>query len=155
MRPMRTLVMVVFAGCGGGAPSMMPSNRVPATASATPDLAALRTLLHARADFAFDAAANRRGCPTDQTFGAYLAMLEKTGSPAPDGDTHSLSGGCGPFPEPASQLDPPSDPAYWFCKVEAHSNTPDADSPWHYWLEVRVRKIDRVIDVATLSCPGL
>ena len=67
---------------------------------------------------------------------------------------HALTIGCGAFPAEPMSIDPPADPAYWFCVIDARNSDPAGESPWHYALHVRVRKADNAVDVATAACPG-
>lgn len=128
----------------------MPSNRV-ARVVAPPNLTELRSLLDARARDRFSPAAiAAHGCPGNLTVGQYVASLVANGTRGPD--RHELTGGCGPFPEYPIPIDPPRDDAYWYCRIDSHAY--GAEDPWHYELRVRVRKRDRVLDLATASCPG-
>lgn len=149
---MRALV-VVIAACGGSVPPS-PSNRAaPTTATdPAPDLAKLRVLLGPPASLPFDARAQARGCPDNQTLGAYVDMLVTTAT-REDAGEHWLRGGCGPFPRSPLSIDPPRDDAYWFCTIDAYTN-PGGDSPWHYEVHMRVRKDDRALDLETIACPG-
>jgi len=67
------LALVVLAACGGS--SSTPPNNRGGTTPTVPDLAGVRTAVAPHAQHRFDAAAVRRGCPTDQTLGDYVAML--------------------------------------------------------------------------------
>lgn len=105
----------------------------------------------------FDAGAQDRGCPADQTLGEYLALLARYGrqGDAP-GDVHRLAGAClDEIPEADRiAIDPPADPAYWLCRIDAYTSDPAGESPWHYELRLRVSRSSRAVDVATLACPG-
>lgn len=128
----------------------MPSNRG-APVIAPPNLTELRSLVEARdRDMFSPAAIAARGCPANLTVGQYVASLVANGTRGPD--PHELSGGCGPFPEHPIPIDPPRDDVYWYCRIDSHVD--GAEDPWHYELRVRVRKRDRVLDLATASCPG-
>ena len=91
----RVLVLTLVACHAAPAPL---SNRDVAPAPTVPDLANLQALLARAPATRFDAAAIARGCPDDQSLGAYVAQLEQRGGPVRDGDIHHLRGGCGPFP---------------------------------------------------------
>lgn len=154
------LVMLLACACGASEPSasLPPPERATSEVTA-PDLAELRQLLSAHEAHAFDAAALDRGCPADQSLGAYLGMLVENGSPSgdPDGDLHRLEGGCesvspGMVRRP---IDPPLDPAFWDCRIEAFASDPAGESPWHYELRMRVRRTDRAVDLEHVSCPGV
>ena len=137
-------VVVVVAACGGAAEvPVMPSNQAATSTPAVPDLAKLRGLLapHDRDAFTEDAIENR-ACQKG-TLGDYIALLDREGK---------TTGGCGPFPTQHSAIDPPVDPAYWYCRIESTSN--DGGEPWHYELRIRVRKSDLDLDFATMTCPG-
>ena len=127
-----------------------------ASAGAAPSLGELRQLLSPHASHAFDAPSLERGCPGDQTLGQYIAMLVENGSASADGDVHRLEGGCEIVAPGASRrpVDPPLDPAFWDCRIEAFASDPAGESPWHYELRLRVRRADRTVDLAHLSCPG-
>jgi len=124
-----------------------------------PNLSTLQRLLTPHAGAKFAANAREKGCPRDQTLGEYLAMLVQNGSgrasEAPD-DLHRLTGGCANASTSNERmpLDPPADPAYWFCRIDAYTSDPEGDSPWHYELRLRVRKSDLAPDLETLACPG-
>lgn len=136
------------AGCGGAAEvPATPTNRLTAGPTAAPDLASLRALVRPHAEQPFDATAtDERGCPADQTVGAYVAMLERNAA----GGT--FTGGCGPFPARRAPIDPPVDPEYWYCRIDAF--TAEGGEPWHYELRIRVRRSDREPDWKTVACPG-
>jgi len=51
-------------------------------------------------------------------------------------------------------IDPPEDPAYWFCRIEGFSSDRAGESPWRYELRLRVRRQDGTPDLLTLACPG-
>jgi hypothetical protein len=105
----------------------------------------------------FDAAAGDRGCPADQTLGEYVAMLVRNGGQGDSpGDIHQLGGVCLDAIPDADRiaLDPPADPAYWQCRIDAWTSDPEGESPWHYELRLRVRRSNRTPDLTTLSCPG-
>jgi len=142
------VVVVVVAACGGSSPAI--SNHGGAQ-PVPPDLSELRALVTQHADAEFDAHARERGCSEELALHAYLEQLEGNGT---RGDIHYLRGGCGPFPTTPLPIDPPVDPAYWFCTVDAYTADTAGDSPWHYALHVRVRIIDRAIDLDTVACPG-
>lgn len=145
-------VVIVVAACGGAAEvPAMPSNQGAASVSTVPDLAKLRSLLapHDRDAFTKDAIENR-ACPAN-TLGNYIELLYREGTTGPD--HHELVGGCGPFPAHPSMIDPPSDAAYWYCRIDSHVVGSDGE-PWHYELRIRVRKRDLDLDFATMSCPG-
>jgi hypothetical protein len=130
---------------------------IPASPTTAPNLAALRRLLAPHASVAFDARAQEHGCPADQTLGAYLAMLAENGEGAGEpGDVHTFTGGCADAPTSDEQmpLNPPVDPAYWFCRIDAYTRDAAGESPWHYELRLRVRKVDALPDLTTLACPG-
>lgn len=111
---------------------------------AAPDLASLRTLLHPYAAKHFVASAI--GCPSDQTVGQYIAILETNAA------GHRLTGGCGAFPAQLAKIDPPASPDYWYCRIDGYTN--EGGDPWHYELRVRVRKSDRKPDLMMAGCPG-
>lgn len=158
---MRVLTLaVLLSACGAsaapGATSTESTPATPVTAPTAPSLAEIRQLLSPHEAHTFDAHALERGCPTDQTLGAYLAMLVENGSPQADGDAHRLEGGCTDVAPgtPRAPVDPPVDPAFWDCRIEAFSSDPAGESPWHYELRFRVGRADRAVDLAHLSCPG-
>jgi len=130
---------------------------VPAPAAGAPDLAAVQALLVRHQALRFDAAAQDRGCPAEQSLGEYVAMLAHNGGQgdAP-GDVHQLAGTClDRFAEADRMaLDPPADPAYWLCRIDAYTSDPAGESPWHYELRLRVKRADRTVDLGTLACPG-
>jgi hypothetical protein len=124
-----------------------PSNQVRTGPSAAPDLASLRAILRPHAEDEFDEnATNERGCPVDQRLGAYVAMLERNAAGG------AFTGGCGAFPARPAPIDPPADPAYWFCRIDGSTN--EGGEPWHYELRIRLRKADRAPDFTTVACPG-
>ncbi len=94
-----------------------------------PDLSTLQRLLKPHAGAKFAANSHEKGCPTDQTLGEYLAMLVRNGcgSDAPD-DIHHLTGGCANASTSNERmpLDPPADPAYWFCRIDAYTSDREA-----------------------------
>jgi hypothetical protein len=158
----RVLAIASFAvlacACGASEPASSRPPEGPTSEPAAPSLAELQQLLSTHEAHAFDAAALGRGCPADQSLGAYLAMLVENGSPSDrDGDLHRLEGGCTSVPRDAARapVDPPVDPAFWDCRIEAFSSDPAGESPWHYELRFRVRRADRTVDLEHLSCPGL
>jgi hypothetical protein len=123
--------------------------------STAPDLDKLLEIIAPHGAQSFDAAAHARGCPEDQPLGEYVALLVTLGrhGDAP-GDIHSLEGGCGAFPAAPAPIDPPPDPAYWYCTIDARVSDPAGESPWHYALRLRIRKEGSVPDLDTLACPG-
>ena len=132
---------------------------LPPSAPGAPDLRKLLVRLRPYAARRFDAAAQERGCPADQTLGQYLDLLTREGSPpggSPPGDLRRLSGTCIDFPPPSQriQIDPPADPAHWFCLIESFASDVQGESPWHYELRLRVRRPDGALDLAHLACPG-
>jgi hypothetical protein len=150
---MRAAALVIAAsgltslgGCGGSPPPA-PSNHAAAD-TAAPDLETLRTMLAGHPAKLDD----QRGC--EVSLGDWVKLLVKNGSPTPDGDIHRLTGGCGAFPATHLPIDPPPDPAYWFCTIDSYTSDPGGESPWHYAVHLRIRKADRAIDVATIACPG-
>jgi|GEM_PF-1517885 len=150
------LALVLLGGCAGethGAPAQAAASR-----EAAPDLRGLRVLLAAHGALRFDAAAQARGCPADQTLREYVAMLAQRGEEreAPD-DVLRFSGGCVEAVPTAEQLplDPPIDAAYWPCRIDAYVSDAAGESPWHYALRLRVGKRDSAPDLQTLACPGL
>jgi hypothetical protein len=147
---MKALLIATLGACGASSSASPPRGQD--HTSVPPDVAELRSLLRQAPDAPFDDRARQRGCPSDQSLHGYVAMLETQGS---SGDVHRLGGGCGAFPASPLPIDPPADAAHWFCALDAFSSDSAGDSPWHYELHVRVRKIDRVIDLATLACPGV
>jgi hypothetical protein len=123
-----------------------PSNRIAEGAGRAPDLASLQALLRPHADEHFDEhATTDRGCPVADTVGAYLAMLHRNAAGG------SFTGGCGAFPATPVPIDPPADPEYWYCRIDASITEGE---PWHYELRLRVRKSDREPDFKTVACPG-
>lgn len=123
-----------------------------------PDLAALRRLLAPHHAVAFDARAQAHGCPADQTLGAYLSMFAENGEAAGEpGEVHTYAGGCADAPTSAERmpLNPPADPAYWFCRIDAYTRDAAGEAPWHYELRLRVRRVDAAPDLTTLACPGI
>ena len=158
----RACLLAIVVACRGAAPAEPPPRPPPgapaAAAPAPPDLARLRALLAPHAARGFDAGARDRGCPADQTLGAYVAMLVAYGTgtdpdASPD-DTHRLVGGCGGFPAAPIPIDPPADPGYWFCTIDSSTVDAAGESPWHYELRLRVRRADGAPDLTTLACPG-
>lgn len=152
----RTLApLVVCAGCGGAATSLPPSNAGGAPARPVPaDVAGMRALLEPYAAMKFDAGAIDRGCPAEQSLGAYVEMLVRVDPEAAPGDTFRLTGGCGAFPERPIPIDPPADEAHAFCRIDSYRVDAAGESPWHYELHVRVRRADLAVDLATVACPG-
>jgi hypothetical protein len=147
------ILLVLLAACGGSSPTP-PSNHGGA-APTVPDFAGVRAAVAPHAQHVFDAGALGRGCPADQTLGEYVAMLVTNGTGAADSkDTHRLTGGCGAFPAELAPIDPPSDAAYWYCRIDSYTVDPEGESPWHYELRLRIRKADSGVDLATLGCPG-
>ena len=59
----------------------------------------------------------------------------------------------GAFPAELAPIDPPSDPAFWYCRIDSYTVDPEGESPWHYELRLRIRKADSGVDLATLGCP--
>lgn len=155
---MRRVVLIaagIASACGGG-PAPAPSNTAPRPVLATepPDLDELRVIVSAYGSFEFDPGAIARGCPEGEMIREYLARLNQYGSPIDDGDVHRLTGGCGEFPRIPGPVDPPRSNAHWFCVIDAYTSDPAGESPWHYELRARIRKVDRTLDLATLACPG-
>jgi hypothetical protein len=155
----RRVLLAVLAGlaaCSDHA-GVRPRPVVPAAAPTAPDLDALRALLAPHAGLHFDASANTRGCPEDQTLGEYVTLLAQYGERGEDPtDVHRFSGGCRAAP-PAGErmaIDPPTDPAYWFCRIDSYLSDAAGESPWHYELRLRVRRADAAPDLSTLACPG-
>lgn len=130
----------------------------PRSAPGAPELPELRARLAPLAARRFDAAAQQRGCPADQTLGQYLAMLVDNGERGDGerGTVHRLAGACADSVPPAERtgIDPPADPAYWLCRIEAFSSDPGGESPWRYELRLRVRRADRAVELAHVACPG-
>lgn len=155
--PMRRL-LVVLAACGNPAPSTPTRTGGSPPPTPAPDLDGVRAAVAPHTLYRFDdASINTRGCPPDQTLGEYVAMLVTNGTGEPGSkDTHRLTGGCQEFPsaDTLAPIDPPSDPAYWYCKIDSYTVDPEGESPWHYELRLRIRKADGAADLATLSCPG-
>jgi hypothetical protein len=146
---MRVLGLALAAAC-------TPAPRPTANAVGAPDLAALRALLAPHADVRFDASANARGCPDDQSLGEYVARLVSYGGQGDQpGDTHWLKGGCGAFTAQIGPIDPPASADHWYCTIDAYTSDPTGESPWHYELRLRVRKSDGAPDLTTLGCPGM
>ena len=151
---LRLVVVVVVVGCGGSTAPVAQNTTIAAAGPAKPDLSALREMLAPHADHAFDAAANARGCPQG-TLGPYLASLVENGlGSSGSQDVHRLSGTCGEFPAAPAAVDPPADPAYWYCVIDSYTSDPAGESPWHYELRLRVRKDTGAPDLTTLGCPG-
>ncbi len=148
--------IVLLAACGGHAPVASPPSNVGGTAPTVPDLAGIRAALAPHAGMKFDAKATTHGaCPADQTLGEYVALLVGNGI-GPDGstDTHRLTGTCGEFPVAPVPLDPPADPAYWYCVLDSYTSDPAGESPWHYELRMRIHRSDGTVDRTTFGCPG-
>lgn len=124
---------------------------------AQPDLARLRALLTPHASHRFDLSAQTRGCP-DSTLGEYLETLSSQTAPDPQSpnEVRRLTGSCTDFPPTTSLtlVDPPADPAYWFCRIDAFVSDTSGESPWHYELRLRVNRDDQGIDLDHLGCPG-
>jgi hypothetical protein len=122
-----------------------------------PQRTELEVLLRAHAGHRFDPAAQRRGCPAEQSLGEYVATLVRN-TRAADGageSVHRLSLGCEPTPSWLPMpLDPPADPVFWPCRMDAYTSDRAGESPWHYELRFRVRRSDRALDLTTLACPG-
>jgi len=145
--------LLVLAACGGGTTTAPPSNTGGST-PAIPDLAGVQNAVAAHAAHRLT---NDRGCSAEQTLGDYVAMLVTNGTGEPGSpDTHRLTGGCAEFPaaDALAPIDPPSDPAYWYCRIDSYTVDAAGESPWHYELRLRIRKADGAVDLATLSCPG-
>ncbi|MDB4962055.1 MAG: hypothetical protein JWP01_2054 [Myxococcales bacterium] len=121
-----------------------------------PDLAGIRAALAPHTGLRFDATSTtERGCPTDQTLGEYLAMLVQNTTPEPGSqDEYRLTGTCGEFPTELAPIDPPADPAYWYCRIDAYTLDAESGDPWHYELRLRIRKTDGAPDLTTFGCPG-
>ena len=152
---MKCALVVVLIACGGTNPTP-PSNRGGSTPpAAAPDLAAVRKAVDPHGHVRFTPASVERGCPPDQSLGEYIALLVTNGTGEPGSkDTHRLTGGCGAFPAQLAPIDPPSDPAFWYCRIDSYTSDPEGESPWHYELRLRIRKTDGSVDLATLGCPG-
>lgn len=145
------LFLVAATGCGAS-----PSTPASHASSSPPDLAALRALLAPLADRAFTAEErDERGCPSDQSLGEYLALLDQNTEPDPDEPdrVNERTGGCDITPEDA--MWPEDDPAYWRCTVSAYTSDAAGESPWHYELRVRVRRSDGTLDPSWIACPGM
>jgi hypothetical protein len=144
-------------GCGAspsnepGAPRAVTT----ASASAPPDLAALRARLVPLHGHVFTAEEQARGCPDDQTLGEYLALLDANTEPDPTEPdrVNERTGGCDVATNDAMWPEP--DGATWRCTVRAHSRDAAGESPWTYELRVRVRREDGTIDPSWIACPGL
>lgn len=150
-RPLNAALLIVFAACGGSS-APPPSNT---GAPTVPDLAGVRAAVEPHAQHRYDAKALTRGCPADQSLGDYVALLVTNGTGEPGSkDTHRLTGGCGEFPAQLAPIDPPSDPAFWYCRIDSYTSDPEGESPWHYELRLRIKKTDGGVDLATLGCPG-
>lgn len=146
---------MLCAGCGGTATSGSLSNAGGVPTKPVPtDVAGVRALLAPHAAAKFDAGANERGCPADQSLGEYVHMLVRADPDTVRGDTFRLTGSCGEFPLQPIAIDPPADPAYAFCTIDSYRVDAAGESPWHYELHVRVRRADLVVDLATIACPG-
>ncbi len=105
----------------------------------------------------FAATARERGCPADETIDQYVARLVQYGLHGDGpGDVHSLTGGCGDWPaaEARIPLDPPYDPAYWYCLLDARTSDPAGESPWQYDLRLRIHRTSRLVDLASAGCGG-
>ena len=150
---MRALLVVAISACGSA--STPPPSNGGGKPPTVPDLAGVRAAVAPHAEHRFDAAATERGCPPDQTLGEYVALLVTNGTGEPGSkDTHRLTGGCGAFPVELAPIDPPSDPAFWYCRLDSYTSDPEGESPWHYELRLRIRTTDGSVDLATLGCPG-
>ena len=144
------------AGCGGSRSTPPPANPSTASRSSPPDLATLRTMLEPLHGHAFtNEERDARGCPSDQTLGEYLALLDQNTEPDPDDPdrVNERTGGCDVPIGDAMWPDP--DPGYWPCTVRAHSRDAAGESPWTYELRVRVRRSDGAIDPSWIACPGM
>lgn len=148
------LVFVLTSAAGCGAGSTEPSSQAASTSAAPPTLEQLRASLVSLHDHAFTADEQARGCPADQSLGAYLALLDQNTEPDPDdpGAVRERTGGCDVATDDA--MWPAADPAYWPCTVRAHANDAAGESPWTYELRVRVRRSDAAIDPSWIACPG-
>lgn len=153
------LALLGNAGCGGSRTSPPPANASSASqatrAATAPDLAQLRTMLEPLHDHVFtNEERDARGCPSDQTLGEYLALLDQNteADPGEPDRVNERTGGCDVQTEDA--MWPAADPAYWLCTVRAHSRDAAGESPWTYELRVRVRRSDGAIDPSWLACPG-
>lgn len=150
---MAALALVAIAACDR--PGTAPTSPPPMVR--VPERMELQAMLRAHAGHRFDAAAQRRGCPAEQSLGEYVATLVRN-TRAADGaaqSIHRLTLACAPSPAwPAMPIDPPTDPAYWPCQMDAYTSDRAGESPWHYELRFRVRRSDRALDLATLACPG-
>jgi hypothetical protein len=154
---MRTATLCIVSLLALSSCRNQPARRGMAAGKAAPDLARLRAILRPHAAHRFDAAAQERGCPGDSSLGQYVDLLvENGGSGSEPGDVHRLTGGCGEAPEVEKRLpiDPPVDPRYWFCRIDAYTSDPQGESPWHYELRLRVRRADGEPDLGHLTCPG-
>lgn len=148
------LALLGNAGCGGVRSRPGPENASSHVAT-PPDLAQLRALLEPWHDHVFTSdERDLRGCPLDQTLGAYLALLDENTEPDPEepGRVNERTGGCDVPTEDAMWPEP--DPAYWLCTVRAYTRDEAGDSPWHYELRVRVRRSDGAVDPSWIACPG-
>lgn len=153
------LALLGDAGCGGSEsspPPANPSSTQESQTSTAPDLAQLRARLVPLHDRAFTSEErDERGCPSDQTLGEYLALLDRNTEADPDEPdrVNERTGGCDVPTEDA--MWPAPDPAYWRCTVSAYTRDADGESPWHYELRVRVRRSDGAIDPSWIACPGM
>jgi len=158
-RAMASALAVAVIGCGGaptGPTATEPPSNAGGTAPVAPDLDGLRAALEPHAQLRFDAAARTRGCPEDQTLGAYVTMLVVQGEArgAAEAEVHHLTGSCGGFPAQPIPIDPAPVPGTWYCRIDAYRSDPEGESPWHYELRLRVRMADGAPDLASLACPG-
>jgi hypothetical protein len=150
------LMLVLVAGCGPVAPgSEEPTGGGGQFNGPPPELPEMRQMLVANKDHTFDAAAQKRGCPADQSLGAYVQELFKAGEQgrAP-GDVHRVEGGCGGFTTATLPDDPPADSGFWFCRISTYVGDISGTTNWQRELRFRMNRDGKVVDLATLSCPG-
>ena len=153
MQRVKALLLVV-AACSSGSPRPIANNSERADPQ-PPNRDELIALLKPHADHKM-IAANERGCPAEETLGVWVARLIEYGSPKADGDVHRLTGGCGPHATKMNLPPPTRQEAetYWYCSIDGYSSDPAGESPWSCGVIVRLRKVDRSVDLGSLACPG-
>lgn len=155
--PVAGLLLTLGCGAASEAPTTTATapDEISPAASTGPDLAELRALLVPHTAHPFDSAAQARGCPSDASLGQYVELLVSTTTPEPgSSDVVRLTGGCAEERPARVPLDPPLDPAYWDCRIDAYASDGAGESPWHYELRLRVRRADSAVDLDHLACPG-